>query len=323
MYAPNGSLKVNNAPPAVGRPAITEVARGFMTAFPDMVVTMDGVLVQDDRAAYRWTLAGTNTGPGGTGQKVRISGFEEWKFDKDGLIAASLGHFDEADYAHQLQHGCGPVPPKVECKQQHPELYVPDVLAAVHFYTKKLGFWQSFLWADPPDSTPTMAGVNLGNVQMFLQQGTPHPQGCALYFVVGNADELFAFQQANGVEVLVPPGDRLYGLRDYRVRDLNGYNLSFGHHLFNTGPPVEIERVDVPVRLEKRLAALLQDLAEHKRMSLSSCLEEILLHTNEPLGDGVASPHTKRTIVYIQELKRKHGIDYDSHASYRFEERRP
>ncbi len=38
------------------------------------------------------------------------------------------------------------------------------------------------------------------------------------------------------------------------------------------------------------------------------------------LGDGVASPHTKRQLAYIQELKKKHGIDYDSHASYRFEE---
>ena len=74
------------------------------------------------------------------------------------------------------------------------------------------------------------------------------------------------------------------------------------------------------MRLEKRLAALLHDLAEHKRMSLSSCLEEILLHTCEPLGDGVASPHTKTTLSHIQELKKKHGIDYDCHASYRFSE---
>jgi hypothetical protein len=78
--------------------------------------------------------------------------------------------------------------------------------------------------------------------------------------------------------------------------------------------------VDVPLRLEKRLAALLYDLAQHKRMNLSSCVEEILLHTNEPLGDGVASPHTRRTLRYIQQLKQKHGIDYDSHASYRFVE---
>jgi len=104
------------------------------------------------------------------------------------------------------------------------------------------------------------------------------------------------------------------------VRDLHGYRLNFGHHLPAAGAPLKIERVGVPVRLEKRLAALLQDLAAHKKMSVDSCLEEILLHTSEPLGDGVASPHTKRTLAYIQELKKKHGLDYDTHASYRFVE---
>jgi hypothetical protein len=56
-------------------------------------------------------------------------------------------------------------------------------------------------------------------------------------------------------------------------------------------------------------------------MTLSSCLEETLLHTFEPLGDGVASPHTKSHLRHIQELKKKHGIDYDCHASYRFVEK--
>jgi hypothetical protein len=163
--------------------------------------------------------------------------------------------------------------------------------------------------------------VNLGKVQMFLERGTPNPAGCSVYFVVGDADELHEFHRAGGVEVVVPLGDRLYGLRDYRVRDLHGYELNFGHYIYTVGDPLPIERVDVPVRLEKRLAALLEDLARHKRMSLSSCLEEILLHTNEPLGDGVASPHTARQLRYIQELKVKHGIDYDSHGSYRFVER--
>ncbi|HYR07081.1 MAG TPA: hypothetical protein VEQ60_04920 [Longimicrobium sp.] len=66
---------------------------------------------------------------------------------------------------------------------------------------------------------------------------------------------------------------------------------------------------------------MLHDLAAHKRMTVSSLLEEILLHTNEPLGDGVASPHTKSQLRHIQELKKKHGIDYDSHASYLWVER--
>src|SRR2546423_1604635 len=129
-----------------------------------------------------------------------------------------------------------------------------------------------------------------------------------------------AFSGGTGVGFAGGPDDGPYHIRAYPVRDLGGNYLWFGHRLLNAGPPIEIERVDVPLRLEKRLAALLDDLAKHKHMSLSSCVEEILLHTNEPLGDGVASPHTKRTIAHIQELKRKHGIDYDSHASYRFTE---
>ena len=203
-------------------------------------------------------------------------------------------------------------PPEVDCEQQHPSLRVTDVLAAVEFYTRKLGFQLGFTWGDPPE----IAGVNLGSVQMFLQQGTPSPQGCALHFVVGNADELYEFHRANDVEMLQDPGDRPYGLRDYRIRDLHGYELGFGHHLFNTGPPLEIERVDVRLRLEKRLAGLLEDLAAFKHMTVTSCLEETLLHALEGVG-----PHNKADLRHIQALKLKHGIDYDSHASYRFVER--
>jgi uncharacterized protein (TIGR02246 family) len=105
FFAPDGSLRVNNDPPAQGREAITEVARGFMTAFPDLQVSMDDLQVQDGRATYRWTLNGRNTGPGGTGRPVRISGFEEWSISQGGLIAESQGHFDAADYERQLKHG--------------------------------------------------------------------------------------------------------------------------------------------------------------------------------------------------------------------------
>jgi len=204
--------------------------------------------------------------------------------------------------------------PQIDCEQHHAGLTVTDISAAVDFYTNKLGFKLGFLWGEPP----TFAGVTLDRVQIFLQKGTPDPKGCTVYFHVGDADELYEFHRGNGVEIAQPPGDRDYGIRDYTVRDLHGYYLSFGHPLFNMGSAIEIERVDVPVRLEKRLAALLYDLAKHKRMSLSSCLEEILLHTNDGAG-----PHTKGTLRYIQELKKKHGIDYDSHGSYRFVERKP
>jgi len=76
-----------------------------MTAFPDMQVLLDAVRVRSGRAEFHWTLTGTNSGPGGTGRQVRISGFESWQFGADGLIAASQGHFDAADCQRQLREG--------------------------------------------------------------------------------------------------------------------------------------------------------------------------------------------------------------------------
>ena len=97
FFEENGSLQINAGPPSVGRAAITAAAQSFMTAFPDLLVSMDEVSVHEDGAIFRWTLVGTNTG-----KHVRISGREEWKFGESGLVAESKGHFNEADYKRQL-----------------------------------------------------------------------------------------------------------------------------------------------------------------------------------------------------------------------------
>jgi hypothetical protein len=105
FFSPEGSLSVNGSVPAVGRDAITQVVQGFMDAFPDLKILLDDVSLEDGRGEYHWTLTGTNTGPGGTGHRVRVSGKEVWRIGQDGLIAESQGHFDSADYQHQLRHG--------------------------------------------------------------------------------------------------------------------------------------------------------------------------------------------------------------------------
>jgi ketosteroid isomerase-like protein len=105
FYAEDGSLSVNDAAPAVGCVAITEVAQGFMTAFPDMQVFLDELRIEADHAIYHWTLTGTNTGPGGIGRAVRISGYEVWQMRADGLIANSCGNFDAEEYRRQLEAG--------------------------------------------------------------------------------------------------------------------------------------------------------------------------------------------------------------------------
>jgi predicted ester cyclase len=98
LYARSGSISVNGGPPT----PIAEVARGFMHDFPDMVVTFDKLENTPKGVEFHWTFTGTNTGPGGTGKGVRISGYELWKIDNDGLIGESKGHFDAADYERQL-----------------------------------------------------------------------------------------------------------------------------------------------------------------------------------------------------------------------------
>jgi len=105
FFSPNGSLSVNDGPLALGRGAIQETAQSFMTAFPDLRVLMNELVVPDgsgDHSDYHWTLIGTNTGPGGTGNRVHIRGVEHWQIGADGLIAVSRGEFDAAEYQRQI-----------------------------------------------------------------------------------------------------------------------------------------------------------------------------------------------------------------------------
>ena len=113
FFSPSGSLTINGGVPAVGRSAITEAAQGFMTAFPDLKVYFDDLLATPGRVTYKWTLEGTNSGPGGTGKRVRISGFENWRIGDDGLVAESLGNYNAAEYQRQVEHGIdGALPTK-------------------------------------------------------------------------------------------------------------------------------------------------------------------------------------------------------------------
>ncbi|MEO5500284.1 MAG: nuclear transport factor 2 family protein [Ginsengibacter sp.] len=105
FFAPEGSQIVNNGTAAIGRDAIAKVAQSFMTAFPDMLVVCDSLPTTSKGIEFHWTLTGTNTGPGGTGNKVHITGVEILQFGSNGLIKESNGSFDEAEYNRQLKDG--------------------------------------------------------------------------------------------------------------------------------------------------------------------------------------------------------------------------
>ena len=80
-----------------------------------------------------------------------------------------------------------------------------------------------------------------------------------------------------------------------------------------TAPPLRVERVQLGVRIEKRLAKVLKGIAELNDQTLAEALEEIVLHAFE--GHCAFGPNGLKKIT---ELKKVYGLDYDTHASYRF-----
>jgi len=100
-YATGGTIAINGGEAA----PIAGVAESFVTAFPDIQVFMDDLVLGDDVVEYHWTFTGTSAE---TGKSVRIPGFEEWVIGTDGLIAESRGHYDQAEYDRQLREGAPP-----------------------------------------------------------------------------------------------------------------------------------------------------------------------------------------------------------------------
>jgi hypothetical protein len=85
FYDENGSLVVNGSA-SVGR----------------AVVRLDSLREESGETMFHWTWTGTNTGPGGTGRAVHLSGYERWTIGANGLITKSDGHFDNDEYQRQL-----------------------------------------------------------------------------------------------------------------------------------------------------------------------------------------------------------------------------
>ncbi len=73
-----------------------------------------------------------------------------------------------------------------------------------------------------------------------------------------------------------------------------------------------VERVQIGVRIEKRMLKVLKGLAEYRDMTLGDLLEGIILHAFEN-----KAPFSEQTLKRIAQLKEVYGMDYDSAASHR------
>ena len=118
-----------------------------------------------------------------------------------------------------------------------PELFVPDVDAAVRFYEEKLGFEP--LRREQEGGRSSFAIVALGEaIVMFADQAHYAPMGGGgiegtrgsaidVRFMVEDVDSMYARCIAADVSIALDIADRYYGLRDFIIRDLNGYRLRF------------------------------------------------------------------------------------------------
>ena len=76
---------------------------------------------------------------------------------------------------------------------------------------------------------------------------------------------------------------------------------------------IPVERVQIGVRMEKRMVKVLKALAEYHDISLGDLLEAITLHAFES-----KNPFSEETLKRIVQLKEVYGMDYGVSASHRF-----
>lgn len=107
-----------------------------------------------------------------------------------------------------------------------PILTVDDLSEALDFYQRTLGFDLAWSWGEPPE----MAAVCRDNAEIMLSQRTvAQAMGASrIYLVLRGIDAYYAEVQQAGADIAVPIGDRRYGMRDFRIADSSGNEISFG-----------------------------------------------------------------------------------------------
>ena len=98
FFAPDGRIVINRGNPWEGRTGVAQMAAGFFADAPDLTLVCDGVRIAGDHVAYLWTFTGTHAG---SGNPLRIVGWEEWDVDVELKVKSSRGWYDADDYARQ------------------------------------------------------------------------------------------------------------------------------------------------------------------------------------------------------------------------------
>jgi hypothetical protein len=77
---------------------------------------------------------------------------------------------------------------------------------------------------------------------------------------------------------------------------------------------ITVERVQLGIRMEKRMVKVLKALAEATDMTLTELFEDIILHALE----GHSTFSDPKLLEDITDFKRLYGMNYGIHDAYRF-----
>jgi predicted enzyme related to lactoylglutathione lyase len=106
-----------------------------------------------------------------------------------------------------------------------PILSVADLAEALDYYERVLGFQIGWKWG----VSPRLASVCRDRVELNLSQSAESkPKGSQVYFQMAGVDTYYKHVTIAGARVAVPLADRPYGMRDFRIVDPSGNELSFG-----------------------------------------------------------------------------------------------
>lgn len=92
-------------------------------------------------------------------------------------------------------------------------------------YERVLGFKVEWKWAEPA----RLASVSRDRVELNLSQSSrARPTLSKVYFQMTGVDAYYSDLATAGARVAAPLADRPYGMRDFRIVDPSGNELSFG-----------------------------------------------------------------------------------------------
>ena len=107
-------------------------------------------------------------------------------------------------------------------------LPVTNIFTSVNYYQNELGFKLTYTWNEPMEyAVMERGGVHI-HLSSYVQSPTQPGTNATLYVFVHDIDALYEEFRSKDVNITQIIGDRVYGMRDFDVKDPDGYILTFG-----------------------------------------------------------------------------------------------